>query len=345
MSDKIKIAYFELFHAGWHEDYSINAKKYGGGAIFPKWAKEFWNNDGSQFEFVIFAPKKCWEHIDGAKERKDCFIELPENYGKFLLNGGSLKQIIPDIDYFDFIMIGHTGVAINNAGCRPVQVHWAGFGKASDGHPFVPYSLLYGKDLSPAFPNQKTFPVKIGKPVPPNFRKAEKEDYIFICSSHDESKHSVPLAKECIKNNIKGIFAGVIQKNYKLLDYIDNVNTFFIGEISDNFKYKLARKARLSAFLGTCPCVFSLGVVEMLAHGTPILRNDTKFGDWLEETIVDGQNGLVYNGNNFLECWEKSKNINQEDCWKTAQKYSAEEMVKSFEKAMHFIVEDSKIKL
>jgi len=345
MNRKIRIAYFDLFHSGWHEDYSINARKYGGGAIFPKWAKEEWSKPESNFEFYIFAPKRCWEHIDESLENKFCFQELPENIGQFLLNGGHIKNVIPNIDYFDIIMLGHTGVAINNSNCRPIQVHWAGFGRASDSHPFIPYTFLYGKNLSPAYPNQKTYPIKIGKPVSDVFIKNDKEDYIFICSSHDISKDSIPLAKECLKNNIKGIFAGIIQGDYKLLNYIDNKTTFFLGEISDKFKYELAKKARLSAFLGTCPCVFSLGVVEMLANGTPILRNNTNFNDWLEETIVDGYNGFIYNGKNFLECWNNAKNINQENCWKTAKKYSTKEMVLSFEEAIRFTIKDSKIQL
>ena len=47
---------------------------------------------------------------------------------------------------------------------------------------------------------------------------------------------SIEIAKECIKYKIKGIFAGTIGKDYELMDYIDNINTFFLGEISDNEK-------------------------------------------------------------------------------------------------------------
>jgi hypothetical protein len=343
---KLKIAYFELFHAQFYEDYSINPSKYGGGPIFARWAKEFWKD---KYDFRIFAPKQCFEHIDESKENKKCFIEFHESYGQDLINGRNIKEIIPNIDYFDIILHGHTCVAINNINCRPVQVHWSGFGRASDGHPFIPYTLVYGTDTSPYYRNQKTFPIKIGKPVPKIFKENKKEDFLFQCSRHDSTIDTIQIAKECIKYNKKGIFAGPINGDYRLMDYIDSKNTFYIPKISESDKIEYYKKAQLSSLICPLGLVFNQSVVECLAHGTPIIRleishsGNPTFRDFMSTIVFDGYNGMIFNGNNFLECWEQSKNIKQINCWESAKQYSVEAMIESFEKAIDFVVEDAKI--
>ena len=344
---KLRIAYFSLYDNDFYEDFSINSKKYGGGTVFAKWAKELWNND--EKEFYIFTPKIAWEHIDETKENKFCFIDLPRDFCKALKSGINIKRLISNINYFDIILHGHTNVALNNENCRSIQVHWAGFGRASDGHPFIPYTFIYGPDLTPYYNEQKTFPIILGKPVPKEFIENKKEDFIFQCSRHNDGLSSIEIAKECIRYKIKGIFAGTIGKDYKLMDYINNINTFFLGEISDNEKKELNKKARLTTYVQNFGEVFNQSVIESLAEGTPVLRKDIKktndptFRNWLKDIIIDNYNGVVYNGNNFLDCWERSKSINQKNCWETAKKFSVEEMMKTFEDGINFVIKDSNV--
>ena len=348
---KIKVAYFELFHCGFHEDYSINPKKYGGGPIFPRWAKEFWAKEDSDIEFTVFAPKGCWEHIDETEETKDCFHDLALDICEHLKKGVNIKNFIPKIDYYDVILHGHTGLAVNNSDCRPIQVHWSGFGRASDGHSFIPYSLVYGPDLSPFYNNQKVFPVIIGKPVPEEFVETKKEDFIFQCSRHDGGLDTIRVVDQCNENGVKGYFAGPINGDYPLLEHIDNKNTFYLGEISEQIKLEFSKRARVSTFFYPFGEVFNQSVVECLAHGTPIMRmkiertNDPTFRNWLKEYIIEGKTGTVFTGNNFMECWEKSKEIDQKDCWESSQEYSSRKMVETFEEALKEIVKENSERL
>ncbi len=345
---KLRIAYFDLFHGKFYEDYSINPKRYGGGPVFARWAKEYWNN--SEKEFYIFGPVKCFENIT-SNEKQGIYFNLSIEECNLILNKTNIKKIIPNIDYFDIIMHGHTGIAINNLGCRAVQVHWSGFGRASDGHPLIPYTFVYGPDLSPFYPNQKTYPIKIGKPVPKEFIENKKEDYIFQCSRHDESLNSIEVAENCIKYQIMCCFAGPIYGNYPLMNYIDNKYTFYLGQITEEEKLNFTKRSRLATFFFQTGCVFNQSVIECLACGTPIFykliypNNDPTFRNWLQDEIKIKHNytGFVFNGNNFLECYQMARNIDQKKCWEIAKEYSVEEMLRTFGEAIDFVVRDANI--
>ena len=340
----LRIAYFDLFHTKpMYEDYSIYPKKYGGGPVLARWAKEMWNSD--EMEFKIFAPQKTFENLKPYENKGSC-INLEEDMARAILISHHVKKFIPNIDYFDIIIHGHTGISMNCLGCKGTQVHWSGFGKATDGHPLVPYTFTYGDpNQKPAFPNQKIFQVKIGKPVPLLFRENEKEDFVFQCSRHDSSLNSIEVAKECIKNKIKCYFAGPIHEDYinggeyKLMDYIDNENTFYLGSISEEEKMSYSRRARLSTFLYQVPCAFSQSIIECLSGGTPILTTKLD-GCWIKNIMKENVNGFYFDGSNFLECWEKSKDMNQRDCWLSAKEFSVEEMLRTFREGLKFVLKD-----
>jgi len=331
---KKKIAYFDVFSRqnGFWEDYSINPKKYGGGAIFARWAKQFWNNN--EKEFYIFASSICFSNLNKEDYGKTC-VPLNNNHCDLLKKGLNLKTAFYNIDDFDVIMHGNTNFFLNNINCRAVQIHWAGFGHSSNGHYLVPYTFVFGLNEKSCYINQKIYPVKIGKPVPKEFKLIEKQDFIFQCGKHEEGRDSITIAEECIKNNIKCYFAGPISPNYPLLNYIDYKNTFYLGEITEEVKLEFSKRARLATALYTTGAVFNQSVIECLGWGTPILCNKCQ---WFDILIQHGINGFFYDKTNFLECWENAKNINQKKCWETAKQYSVEEMLRTFSDGIDFVI-------
>ena len=80
---------------------------------------------------------------------------------------------------------------------------------------------------------------------------------------------------------------------------------------------------------------FNLSVIESLAQGTAILANKVGFFNYF---LKDGTNGFEYNGSNFASCYEKALDINQYDCWLSANEYSSEEMLKSFYNNLNEII-------
>ena len=337
MKKKIKIAYFDVLSRrnGFWEDYSISPKKYGGGAIFARWAKQFWNND--EKEFYLFAPEICFSNFNKEDYGKNC-ITVREDHCNLLSKNLNLKTAFKKIDDFDVIMHGNTNFFLNNINCRPIQIHWAGFGYSSDSHSLIPYTFVFGKNQKQYYINQKLYPVTLGKPVPKEFINIPKEDFMFRCGLHSEGRDSIVVAKECIKNNIKCYFAGPLSPEYPLLNYIDYKNTFYLGEITEEVKLEFLKRARLSPALYPKGPTFDQSSIECLASGTPILCYNTK---WFEDFIKDGVNGFFYDGNNFLECWIRSKNINPKQCWESSKPYSVEEMLKTFGNGIDFAIQDA----
>jgi len=144
---------------------------------------------------------------------------------------------------------------------------------------------------------------------------------------------NIDIAKECIKYGIKGIFAGPI-RDYPLLDYIDNKNTFYVGILSEEDKLNYTKKAKLYTLPLKWEVAFNQSAIEAGGLGTPILA--TKKG-WFNEYIKENINGFFYDGTNFLECYQKSDKIDQRLCWESAKEFSIENMINSFYKAFNEI--------
>ena len=172
------------------------------------------------------------------------------------------------------------------------------------------------------------YKIVIGKPVEP-FRQREKEDFIFCCQRNDEFQNTVEIAVNCLEYGIKGIFAGRIWPGYNLLDYIDNKTTFYLGDnISDKDKMEYTSKSLMTCFFHKTPTYFNLSAIESLSVNTPILANPTRCFNYI---IKEDENGWTFNGNNFLECYLKSKNINQKNVYNSSLLYSSTSMLNSFE--------------
>lgn len=334
----MKIAYFDLGVTSFFEDYSINPKGYGGGPCFARWAKESLNDNINKF--IIFGQEENFINLEN-NERKDACFSISKYQLDLIRNGYPVDKIIQGLEDFDIIIHHHDCLHINNGNLKAKSIHWSLSGKADGGHPLNDYDLLYLKNQVSNWPNQKIKYIKLGKPVPDKLIDKEKENnFIFQCSRHDEYMNTIEVAKNCLKFNIKGIFAGPIHDNYNLLDFIDNKVTFYLGSISEELKLNLCFNARLTTYLHKWETPFNQSVIESLSQGTPILANKVGF---FNEILKDNYNGFIYNDNNFLNAYENANLINKNNCLDSAKQFSVDEMIKSFYNSFIEIINDKKI--
>ena len=323
------IAYIDLNYADFNESYSINPKSYGGGRVFAAWAKELIDN------FYIFSSEESFKDISD-NENKDRCICISQNQKEQLRNGLNLDLVIPGISKFDIIVHHFADKYINT---NKPQIIWAvGYGEHI--HPMIQNLMLYSRyRQNPVITNSNIniFDVTIGIPIEKIFKESIKEDYIFQCSRHTPTFGSIEVAKFCLDNNIRCIFAGPIDRNYPLLKYIDNISTYYIGQISEDDKVSYTKKARLCTFLHTWNTPFNLSAITALANGTPIVA--TNVGFW-GDLIIDNYNGfLINNLDEMKKVWDKSSNISQYNCYMSVyNKYGIKEMIDSFDKAIRKII-------
>jgi glycosyltransferase involved in cell wall biosynthesis len=329
----MKIAYFDLGVTNFFEDYSINPKGYGGGSCFAKWAKEILNNDNNTF--VIIAQEGNFKNLGQNENSKKCF-SLPKEHLDLIKNGYPVDKIIQGLEDFDIIIHHHDCLHINKGSLKAKSIHWSLSGRSDGGHPLNDCDLLYLKDQTKNWESQRIEYIKLGKFVPKSLKNDNRSnDFIFQCSRHDELMNSIEVAKNCLKYNIKGVFAGPIHNNYNLMQFIDDKITFYIGMISEEEKLNLSFNARLTTYLHKWETPFNQSVIESLGQGTPILANKVGF---FNEILKDERNGFIYNGNNFLMAYENSLLIDKNECLVSAKQFSTEEMIQSFVMAFEKIL-------
>lgn len=240
---------------------------------------------------------------------------------------------MPGINDYDLILHGHTHFTFNRTNKLKIPVvHWAGFG-GDCGHPGNDYILLYRKVFKPEYGEKHKY-VKIGKAVPEQLIEYNLRDGVFQCTQHSDTFDTISIAKECIKYKVKGYFAGPIRDGYNLMDYIDNENTFYLGLISEQDKLEYTRKARLYSLPLTWDVVFNQSAIEANGLGTPLL---TRRVGWFNEYVKEGENGFFYDGENFLDIYNKAGIISQAKCWESAKEFSIEEMTRTFYQAFNEI--------
>lgn len=328
----MKIAYFDLHKNEIHEDYSVNPRRYGGGAAFARHAKQSLNADGNVFK--IFAAKDSFDNFIDEDNRDSAFVLSQEQINRISSGEpvGNVLKGLYDLSSFDVLMHHHCGVSLNLSGLAAKQVYWALFYNSGIGHA-VDLALLYSDRLGYSGGQRaKIAYVKLGKPVEESFCLRKKEDLIFQCSRHDEFMNSIEIAKQALKYKIKTVFAGPIFR-YPLLDFIDNETTFYLGQISEKEKIEWLKRAKFSTYAHNWDTVYNLSCVESLACGTPIICSRNHF---FENTlkIVDGENGFFYKGD-LLECFERYDDQMQMNCYNTALPFSEKEMVNSFVSAIN----------
>ena len=329
----MKIAYFDLGITNFFEDYSINPKGYGGGPCFARWAKEVLNKDGNTF--IIIGQDGNFKNLGPNENTKACF-SFPKSHLDLIKNGYPVDNVIQGLQDFDILIHHHDCLHINKGNLKAKSIHWSLSGRSDGGHPLNDCDLLYDASQKINWASQKIKYVQIGKSIP-NFKFNQKEDFIFTCTRHDESMNSIEVAKNCIKYNIKGYFAGPIHNQYPLQKYIDNKNTFYLGILTEEEKLDYTKRSRLYPILANWDVVFNQSALEANGEGTPLLT--TRRG-WFNSYIKENENGFFYDGDNFLDKFEESLKIDQEKCNKSAQEFGIHPMINSFIKSFKEILKD-----
>lgn len=320
----MKIAYIDLNKPDHYESYSTNPKRYGGGRIFASWAKEKINN------FHIFATDRSFQDVTPNENTSHCHNITQEQVDK-IRSGEQIETVIPECNDVDIFVHHFSNLYINT---KKAQVVWP-VGYAEPVHPNIKNLMLYSRNRqSPQITNDcNIYDVRIGVEFPDIFVENVKEDFIFQCTRHVREFCSIEVANFCNQNNIQCVFAGPIVSDYPLLNFIDNKNTHYIGEISEEDKISYTKRARLSTFLHNWNTPFNLSAVLCLGYGTPIVS--TPIGFW-PDLISNGKNGFIVNSNEeLLNAWEQSKNISQFECFNSvANKYDTRSMLNSFESSI-----------
>lgn len=333
----MKIAYISVLK---HENFALYPNCHDGGGCFAKYAKELLNNE--QDEFCIFAQEENFKNF--SDEDKKVNHILTEREVHYLRNGGQLASVIPTLSEFDIICHGDGDFfAYNMAGLKAKQVVWIGFVNQTV-HPANHAVLYYHHTQNFRYNPQTTKPYKvvIGKYVDPIFTPCTKKDFVFSCVRNDFLTNTSRVADLCNKFNITGFFAGPIREDkdgseYQFKKHIDNKNTFYLGSISEKEKLKLSREARLYNCVQEWDTIFSQSAIEGLGNNTPLIAYKRGCFEYL---IEDGVDGFYFDGTdeNFLDIWNKSKEINQRKCWEKARQYSHEEMVRVFRNSFEDIL-------
>lgn len=334
MDRPIRVAYFDLGHS--KEEYGLQPTKYGGGSVLAKYIKE-----DPDIDFHVFAPAPAFHNV-GRGERGDRCHVLHDDACGALRRYASLDGLIPAFQQIwngelpDIILHPHTCETINRGNLNLPIVHFCGFDGAA-GHGGNDYILLYDDTFRPMHGEIAKY-VRIGKPVPKEFRPYPKAPYVFQCSRHDNHMASLNLARQCRRFGIQGYFAGPINNGYPLMEGIDGIVTHYLGEIDEATKLGFARHARLFGLLLEWEAPFNQSIIEAQGLGTPIYVN--KRGPFLNKYLTHGVNGFDASLMSLAEAFDKSLSINQKDCWLAAREYSVEVMIRTFKQAFREIVDE-----
>lgn len=315
-----RIAYLDLAFVYFYEDYAIKPKRYGGGRIFASLLKEFDN-------FSIFADKECFNNLQNWENKKNCITTTPEQRTKIAV-GYPIGEVLPEIHNFDILLHPHTSVHINTNGTKIKQVVWQ-LGIEENIHSYHDTLLLYNdyQRIKLGNPNTKIFKFCLGTEIPKYFQKQTKEDFIFQCSRHVSVFNTIEIAKFCNNRKIRCYFAGPIDPSYKLKDHIDNISTFYLGELEEDIKLHYTKRARLYTLIHNWPTPFSLSAVEALSLGTPVVC--TPIGFW-PSLIKPNVNGFfATNEEELYKAWIQAKDINQHDCYTSVLKHNHYSMIES----------------
>jgi glycosyltransferase involved in cell wall biosynthesis len=298
------------------EDIRLNPKKYGGVGRTLRILSD--NID----DFFIVGNKDL---IDKSYK----FIGLERKELDNIRGGEELSNYIKE----DYDLIFHTCPNIN-LNTEINQLVWV-VGQGENVHVYNKNILLHNKrNQKPILfsEDHKIHEFVLGIDIPP-FKQHIKEDFLVQVSNHFPHINSISLASLCIKYGIKCYFGGPISEGYPLLEYIDNKNTFYLGEIPEQEKIDLVSRASFYVSLYSFPINEPpLSIKQSLSLGTPILSN--MIGG-IKDLLQDGINGFnVFNEDSFLNAWNNRKNINYLDCYNSSLNYSKDKMIDSFKRVL-----------
>jgi hypothetical protein len=315
----MKIAYLDFNEDDFHEDYSISPKAYGGGRVFASIAKEV-NPD-----FHIYANPDSFKNLLPSERKENCH-PLNSEQRRAIREGYPIQLVLPEEEARTYDLFVHHQVKyhIITGDLKAKECCWAvGFGEQCDNRN---KNLLLYNDYQMPYANQSTrvHKIVIGKPIPP-FQEYKKENFIFQCTRHTRYFGSIEVAKICQRMQIPVVFAGPIDKDYPLLEHVDNKLIKYLGIISEEEKIDYLKRAKFCTFLHSWNTPFNLSAIEALAYGTPLIASYAGF--W--PSLINGKNGgLVRNFEDFVACYNTE--YSQIGCWESAQPYSQEKMIESF---------------
>lgn len=326
----IRAIYLDLGYQDFCEQYVCFGRhdRYGGGRqlavalkesnkiICDIWAREeaFFYNGGRELHprnKTIF-----WEQQYGIRHGR--FIDLKQHGYDILIHhftdvfvNTNIPQVVWPLGYQDLINANHKDLAMYN----------------TFQNPRMPYNC-----------SPRIYQFVLGCPIPEQ-KETSKDNFIFQCTRHTPTFGSIEVAKFALQFGIKTIFAGPIDKNYPLLNYIDNKTTFYLGQITENEKIDYTRRAKATTYLHSWPTPMNLSAVQSLMLGTPVVA--TSVGFW-SDLVHDGVNGFLVSDttpNSLMKAWVQIDYIRQRDCIASASHLSQENMVDSFVNVCHNVLE------
>jgi hypothetical protein len=325
----MKIAYIDLNYPDHFEDYSYFPKTYGGGRIVAGPMMEKLD------DFYVYSDERSFQNLKDNKKSQAKILDWPKR--EALRNGACVKSIIPEADDYDLFFSHTTNVNLNLSNCRSKKYGVWTIGWRETIHPDIQNVICFSQKFQePIFLGRPNiFHAVIGPKMDP-FQEYQKEDMIFQCTRHVECFQSIEVAQLALKHNIKTIFAGPIGNNYRLMDFIDNKTTLYLGSISQEDKIKYNKIAKFHTQFQTYPTCATLSAKESLSYGTPIMAS--AIGEW-PSFIVEGLNGfIVRSEKDFLKAWENRDNIKQLNCYNSVVKYSEDKMIQEFYEVFNQIV-------
>ncbi len=323
----MRVAYFDLGFS--REQYGLQPTRYGGGAVAARYLKE-----DPEIDFHVFAPQEAFDNVGPTEFGRGRLKVLPDDWCVALRRGLPVSELLRGEGDYDLVLHPHTCATINRGSYRGPIVHFCGF-DGSAGHPGNDYVLLYDPSFRAQFGERAKY-VRIGKPVPETFTPSVKEDFVFQCSRHDDHMGSIEVAKQCLQHGIKGVFAGPIHGDYRLRDYIDGKTTTYLGEIDEQTKLDLHRRARLCVLLANWDLPFNQTLIEAQGQGTPIYVN--RRGPFLQSYLQHGENGIDAAVTALPEAFIAAERFDQRYCWTCAREYDVSVMCRTFKQAFTEIV-------
>ena len=159
----------------------------------------------------------------------------------------------------------------------------------------------------------------------------QKQNYYLLASTHTPYK-KIDIAIEAFNKLGTRLKIAGTGKDTERLKKMANSNIEFLGFVTDNQLWKLMENARAFIFPGVED--FGITPVEAMGRGCPVIAKN-KGG--LSETVINGQTGLLYNGEsddlqNAIIEFESQTIIDPNDCVKQATNFNEENFKKRFRK-------------
>lgn len=325
----MKVAYIDLNHPDFFEDYSYEPKRYGGGRIIPGPLMEKYN------DFVVCSDKRSFENVRSEKLGQ-CRI-LDWDARRAIREGAPLKDHVPNAEQFDLFFHANTNIHLNLDGLNAQQVVWS-VGWSETLNPLNTHVMYFDQEGQMPILSSNAHQIHkiIIGPKVEAFQEYPKEDLIFQCTRHEKCFQSMEMAQLALKYKIKTVFAGPLQHGYPLPTLIDNVTTFYLGEISNSEKIAWNKRAKFNTQLQSWPTCATLSAKESLSYGSAIIA--LPIGGW-PRFIKQGINGFLINSEqDFVNAWASRNSIVQKNCWDTASEHSEDKMIATVQAAFSKIV-------